>query len=233
MSATAVHPSCSILYITSILMMTVRHSFAGLLYGVEGRTKELFTVDVITGDFNIITTVDFVKNSISALEYDCTNAKMYISHRSDISSTMLFFGISEINMTDGTEINTVPQHNYVGVYTDFEFVGSTLYGFYTTYDGNDDAWYKTFSRVNPLTGYRTIISGYLPFHTMAGVAYNIETNTMYGVTAESQPSWLATIDLTGSGSVTGTIFVAQIGTNIDAAGISSFGSLEFADNGVL
>eukprot|EP01084_Bolivina_argentea_P105118 188181_1 len=218
MTSTVVNQSCrTYLYITSILIM-VSPSFGGLLYGIEKEKGILFTVDVTAEPVEYKELGEFsgFDTKMLDIDYDCINKKMYVSAQKQKNEETSI--VSEINMNDATEISSV---SVSGVYKALEYVNhSTLYGW-----NMDDAWHHGLRILNPVTGNAYFISTGISddVDPLGGIAYSIETNTMYGVTSPNdKKSLLLTIDL-DSGEPA-TVILTEI---------EQISSLAFADNGVL
>ncbi|MFC2173206.1 hypothetical protein ACFLU6_11330 [Acidobacteriota bacterium] len=172
------------------------------------QNAELFSIDLETGSATFIGTLPA---PVTEIEYDNVNAILY-AEESD-GDTRLF----SIDPETADHIDDV-SHTW-GAFTGMEFVGTTLYATYISTGGG--AAPSELVIVDPDTGNFALI-GLTGVGPVTGLAYQIESGTMYGVTAGSQPSSLVTIDLdTGAATIVGP------------TGLDRIGGLEFGRNGRL
>ncbi len=181
-------------------------SGAATLYG-SNRNGNLFIFDPATG----ITT--FVGGPVTAagateIEYDNLGQTAF-AQRPDGGFAGNFFDIA----TGQPNSPSVPNG---AAYNGLEYVGSTLYGTAILASGAP----SELRTLDPATGNFTLI-GVTGVGPISGLAYDINTETMYGIAGGPPPAMLYTINLqTGLASVVGD-------TGIQA------GSLEFGPDGHL
>eukprot|EP01083_Nonionella_stella_P075730 205961_1 len=196
------------LYITSIMAIMIWTSFGGLLWGVahkNGGDYPLFTIDLTTKDYK---QVALLMDKPTEVIYDCINDKMYVAQGGE-------FIIDEIDMSDGNIIKTL----YVdGKWPALEYVDGILYG-YTANSHIGDG----LRILDPITSVAQLVTPVYYGVTLAALAYNVETHTMYGSSTDGGGEGvLVTIDLT-----TGQILTA---TGMEPGPIVS---LVFDNDGVL
>eukprot|EP01083_Nonionella_stella_P075729 205960_1 len=198
------------LYITSIMAIMIWTSFGGLLWGVahkNGGDYPLFTIDLTTKDYK---QVALLMDKPTEVIYDCINDKMYVAQGGDN------FVVDEIDMSNADIIKSL---DVDGSYPGLEYVDGILYGSTAKSPIGDGL-----RILDPITSVAQVLTAiHDNDESISGLAYNIETNTMYGVTAGGVTSVLVTIDLT-----TGEILPTVTGT-----GIESLVSLTFDNNGLL
>eukprot|EP01084_Bolivina_argentea_P123257 218439_1 len=209
--------STLILSITTILLMIIAPAFCGTLYALSDAAEFgnlYYSINPDNAD-DVQKLNDDVNGFGIALDiqYDCLSTKMYAVSKSWVSGNVYVPKIQEMdpyngNVVDGT-IKTLEVEQ-----DGIEFVGSILYGWSGVSNG--------LSTINPATGQRNNeISKNVEIGSMSGLAYDICTDTMYGVTDEN-PSLLVSINLD-----TGVPFETR------DTGKEGFISLAFGDNCVL
>lgn len=191
------------------------------LYGADANAN-LFTIDLTTGAGAFVGTLPIINvpmignTRITEIEYDMATGRAFLQFS---PSTFVYQG-QEFNIMTGAGIGIVVPNDMPGgnniVYTGLEWVGATLYGTVIT-GGGGPVELRT---LNPDTGASTLI-GVTGTGPIAGLAYNPNTNVMYGIAGSSGPADLYTIDL-----------MTGVATIVGSTGIQA-GSLEFGPDGNL
>ncbi len=181
-----------------------RSDAAVLLYG-STKDGDLFTVNLGSGAGTFVGDVQFETTEI---EFDNSTGRAWLQ-LPDGS-----FQMSEFDITSATGIGGLISNN--ASFTGLEFVGSTLYG--ASIQASQGP--STLGTLDPVTGISTPI-GLTDVGPIAGLAFDIQNQIMYGIAGGPGPADLYTLDLnTGAATVVGS-------TGIQA------GSLEFGPDGNL
>jgi len=149
------------------------------------------------------------------IEYDAVNGILY---GDEIN------GYTALHTIDAaTGLSTGSVGHACCAFNGMEFVGTTLY--VTNITGPQGL--STLETVDPATGTSTVI-GPTGFGPISGLAYDVGSGTMYGVTAGGAPALLVTVNL-----ATGA--AAPVAPLMDVAGapLLRVGSIEFGPDGVL
>lgn len=190
----------------SLLLVAGGAQAVPMMYASD-QVGNIYTVD--TSNAAVVLVGNVGDGCCTEIEYDNVNNRAWAQTR-DGSFTAFEFDINT-----GLPIGPPPVFN-AGAFNGLEFVGNVLYGAYITGSGGP----STFATLDPATGAVGNI-GLTGAGPLAGLAYDIVTNILYGIDGGPGPANLYTIDIvTGIANLVGN-------TQIQA------GSLEFDMNGNL
>ena len=202
-----------ILLAALFLLGTASSALAGLsLLGCSQNSK-LFSVDLSTG---IATPIGMMPPILATeIEFDIASGTLYAEE------TDGGVGLHTIDPATGNSLGSVAHAS--GALNGMEFVDSSLYATFISSAGAPsdlvvvDTATGAFASIGP-TGYGPI----------SGLAYDLVTGVMYGVTAGPSPADLVTIDLA-------TGLATLVGPVVDPEGniLSRIGSIEFGSDGKL
>lgn len=194
--------------LAGVLILVAGQVQAGVIYASD-RDGNIYTVD--TSNATSVLVGNLGCNCSTEIEYD------NINNRAWAQATDGGFFAQEFDINTGLPIGgQVPNG---GSFTGLEFVGNVLFGAYITSGGGNSP--STFATLDPATGFVNNIGATNTGHPVAGLAYDIINNIMYGIDGGQGPADLWIFDLiTGIATLVGN-------TQIQA------GSLEFDMNGNL
>jgi hypothetical protein len=203
--------------LASILVMS-RHASAATLLAYDGDNNSLYSIDTATAIATLIGT-DYASGDISEIELSAGGV-VYAADTDD--NTLLHTIDPSTGSVTGTITMTFPMGG--DVLTALEFVGSTLYAGFTTEDSGGPTFLTT---VDIGTGIVSTVGATGVSSPLGGLAYDVATSVMYGISAGGSSAELFTIDLsTGAATSVGLVTI----------GGTSFGgttALEFGPDGVL
>ena len=207
--------------LASILVMS-RHASAATLLAYNGTYDEsdhgLYSIDTATAIATFIGN-DFASDYISEIELSAGGV-IYAADTDD--NTLLHTIDPSTGSVTGTITMTFPMGG--DVLTALEFVGSTLYAGFTT-EGDGGPTFLT--TVDIGTGIVSTVGATGVPSPLGGLAYDVATSVMYGISAGGSSAELFIIDLsTGAATSVGLVTI----------GGTSFGgttALEFGPDGVL
>jgi len=202
--------------LASILVMS-RHASAATLLAYDGDNNSLYSIDTATAIATLIGT-DFASGDISEIELSAGG----VVYAADTGINTLLHTIDpSTGSVTGTITMTFPMGG--NVLTALEFVGSTLYAGFTT-EGGGPTFLAT---VDIGTGIVSTVGATGVSSPLGGLAYDVATSVMYGISAGGSSAELFTIDLsTGAATSVGLVTI----------GGTTFGgttALEFGPDGVL
>ena len=192
------------------------------LYGLfPSSTSDLYTIDTASMTADRVGS-DSRRPRSPEIELDPSGTTLYVSPRGDFGPN-LYAVNPNTGLNTGTISLTFPSGPYDTI-TAMEFVGSTLYAGITE---AGPAVNSALATVNIATGGITLIGDTGLDPPLGGLAYDVGTSTMFGVTSTGVISQLVTIDLTtGVGTPVGDVTLG--GTGLDV-----ISGLEFGTDGVL
>ena len=204
--------------LASILLMS-RHASAATLLAYDGNANDLYSIDTATAiatfigkDFTSGTAVSEIELSAGGVVYAADTEDNTFLHTIDQSTGLI---TSTITMT-------FPMGG--DVLTALEFVGSTLYAGFTTEDSGGPTFLTT---VDIGTGIVSTVGATGVSSPLGGLAYDVATSVMYGISAGGSSAELFTIDLsTGAATSVGLV-------TIDGTSFGGTTALEFGPDGVL
>ncbi|MGD9036990.1 MAG: hypothetical protein PVF10_10560 [Syntrophobacterales bacterium] len=203
--------------LASILVMS-RHASAATLLAYDGNASGLYSIDTATAIATLIGT-DFASEYISEIELSAAGV-VYAADTDD--NTLLHTIDPSTGSVTGTITLTFPMGG--DVLTALEFVGSTLYAGFTTEGSGGPTFLTT---VDIGTGIVSTVGATGVSSPLGGLAYDVATSVMYGISAGGSSPQLFTIDLsTGAATSVGLVTI----------GGETFGgttALEFGPDGVL
>ncbi len=202
--------------LASILVMS-RHASAATLLAYDGDNNGLYSIDTATAIATFIGT-DFASGTPSEIELSAGG----VAYAADTDNKTFLHTIDpSTGSVTGTITMTFPMGG--NVITALEFVGSTLYAGFTT-EGGGPTFLTT---VDIGTGIVSTVGATGVSSPLGGLAYDVSTSVMYGISAGGWPAELFTIDLsTGAATSVGLVTIGGL----------SFGgttALEFGPDGVL
>jgi len=204
--------------LASILVMS-RHASAATLLAYDGDNNSLYSIDTATAIATLIGT-DFASGDISEIELSAGG----VVYAADTGINTLLHTIDpSTGSVTGTITMTFPMGG--NVLTALEFVGSTLYAGLATEDEGGEPTILT--TVDIGTGIVSTVGATGVSSPLGGLAYDVTTSVMYGISAGGSSAELFTIDLsTGSATSVGLV-------TIDEASFGGTTALEFGPDGVL
>jgi hypothetical protein len=193
---------------------------AAVLFGHNGfgGAGQLYSIDTVTLATALIGTG--TQPPLPEIELNPTGTVIF----GGIKSNSGLFSIDPATGMNGAAMAVTFPVGFDSV-TAMEFVGSTLYGAMTVAGASVDSVIAT---IDTTTGVITTVGDTLLDPPLGGLAYDLASSTMYGVTTTSSfISELVTIDLaTGIGTSVGTIM-------LDGVPQRAITGLEFASDGNL
>lgn len=196
---------CLVVVGTALLISIASIVQAGdTLYGVD-KGGDIFTVDETTGEGTLVGNLGI---SSTEIEYDNAAAQGWTQLPNGD------FEASEFDLATGMAIGPLIPNG--AAFTALEYVGNILYGAHIPASLSP----STLSTLDPATGISVII-GLTGVGPISGLAYDVLSDTMYGIAGGPGPADLLTLDL-GTG----------VATVVGSTGIQA-GSLQFGANGQL
>ena len=209
--------------LASILAMS-RHASAAKLLGYEGYFEEgnanaLYSIDTATATATLIG-AEFASNYISEIELS-PDGVIYAADTDGENKILLHTIDPSTGLVTGVITMTFPPGG--NVLTALEFVGSTLYAGFTTEEGGS----TILTTVDIGTGIVSTVGATGVSSPLGGLAYDVATSVMYGISAGGSTAELFTIDLsTGAATSVGLV-------TINGESFGGTTALEFGPDGVL